>query len=184
MYKPLEGANAGHEDSFGNEHGNLLGGLEMMIRLGGYMVESNMGHIGDVFDPRGGSTENPTSQTIYGFRAAGESARFSKFLAAQVYGQPPHHSYVWGGSGGGRRSPGCLEYCPDVWDGALPFMGGGDTEEHGRASRVKGGGGNFPLLFNVQRLLGDKLLDVIEAVSPGGSGNPYAGLTTHQREEL
>src|SRR6202042_2186816 len=29
MYHPLEGANGGHEDSFGNEHGNLLGGLDM-----------------------------------------------------------------------------------------------------------------------------------------------------------
>ncbi len=39
-------------------------------------------------------------------------------------------------------------------------------------------------MFNVQRLLGDKLLDVIDAVSPGGSGDPFAGLDTHQREEL
>jgi len=179
MFTPLEGANAGHEDSFGNEHGNLLGGLEMIARIGGYMVESNMGHIGDVVDPKA-----PEDQTLYAYRAAAESARFSKFLAAQIFGSPPHHSYVWGGSGGGRRSPGCLEYCPDVWDGALPFMGGGDTEEHGGRSRVKGGGGNFPVVFNVQRILGDKLLDVVDAVSPGGSGDPYEGLDTHQREEL
>jgi Tannase and feruloyl esterase len=178
MYQPLEGANAGHEDSFGNEHGNLLGGLDMIIRLGGYMVESNMGHIGDVLDPKAG-----TEKTIYAFRAAAESARFSKFLAAQIYGQPPHHSYVWGGSGGGRRSPGCLEYGPDVWDGALPFMGGGETESHGEFRPLKWTS-NFPVMFNVQRLLGDKLLDVIDAVSPGGSGNPFAGLDTHQREEL
>jgi Tannase and feruloyl esterase len=178
MYQPLEGANGGHEDSFGNEHGNLLGGLEMIVRLGGYMVESNMGHIGDVEDPKAGA-----DQTIYAFRAAAESARFSKFLAAQLYGHAPHHSYVWGGSGGGRRSPGCLEYGPDVWDGALPFMGGGETEEHGTFRQLKWSS-NFPVMFNVQRILGDKLLDVVDAVSPGGSGDPYAGLDTHQREEL
>jgi hypothetical protein len=178
MYHPLEGANAGHEDSFGNEHGNLLGGLEMIIRLGGYMVESNMGHIGDVLDPKAG-----TDKTIYAFRAAAESARFSKFIAAQVYGQAPHHSYVWGGSGGGRRSPGCLEYGSDVWDGALPFMGGGETEPHGEFRDLKWTS-NFPVMFNVQRLLGDKLLDVIDAVSPGGTGNPFAGLDTNQRQEL
>src|ERR1700678_3047544 len=135
----------------------------MIISLGGYMVESNMGHLGDVLDPKAGS-----EKTIYAFRAAAESARFSKYLAAQVYGQPPHHSYVWGGSGGGRRSPGCLEYGPDVWDGALPFMGGGETEEHGKASKTKGGGGNFPVLFNVQRLLGDKLLALVDAGCPRG----------------
>ncbi len=178
MYQPLEGANAGHDDSFGNEHGNLLGGLDMITRLGGYMVESNMGHIGDVLDPKAG-----TEKTIYAFRAAAESARFSKFVAEQVYGQPPHHSYVWGGSGGARRSPGCLEYCPDVWDGALPFMGGGETESHGEFRPLKWTS-NFPVMFNVQRLLGDKLLDVIDAVSPGGGGDPFAGLDTHQREEL
>ena len=179
MYQPLEGANAGHEDSFGNEHGNLLGGLEMMVRLGGYMVESNMGHIGDVPDPKAG--DDPT---IYGFRAAAETGRFSKYLATQVYGEPPHHSYVWGGSGGARRSPLCLQYAPDVWDGALPFMGDAMVGEHGDFSRLKGGGGNFAAMFNVQRLLGSKLNDLVDAMSPGGSGDPFAGLDTDQRQEL
>jgi hypothetical protein len=149
LYHPLEGANAGHEDSFGNEHGNLLGGLEMIIRLGGYMVESNMGHIGDVMDPKAGD-----DATIYAFRAAAESARFSKYVAAQIYGEAPAYAYVWGGSGGGRRSPGCLEYGPDVWDGALPFMGGGEVEEHGTFRPLKWTS-NFPVMFNVQRILGD-----------------------------
>jgi hypothetical protein len=179
MFTPLEGANGGHEDSFGNEHGNLLGGLDMITRLGGYMMESNMGHLGDVFDPKADQ-----DHTIYGFRAAGESGRFSKFVATQIYGRPPHHSYVWGGSGGGRRSPACLEYCPDVWDGALPFMGGNETEKHGEFRKIKGGGSNFSAMFNVQRLLGDTLVDLVDAVSPGGSGDPFAGLDTSQREEL
>ncbi|MEI8240857.1 MAG: hypothetical protein WCI22_15695, partial [Actinomycetota bacterium] len=179
MFQPLEGANAGHEDSFGNEHGNLLGGLPMMVRLGGYMVESNMGHIGDVFDPKAG--EDPT---IYGWRAAAESGRFSKFVAAQVYGAPPHYSYVWGGSGGARRSPLCLQYAPDVWDAAMPFMGDAQVDEHGKFRLLKGGGGNFSSMFNVQRLLGPRLAQVVDAMSPGGSGDPFAGLTTHEREEL
>jgi hypothetical protein len=36
----------------------------------------------------------------------------------------------------------------------------------------------------LQRLLGEKLVGVIDAVSPGGSGDPFAELDTHQREEL
>ena len=136
MYQPLEGANAGHEDSFSTTMGNMIGGLDMVTRLGGYMVESNQGHIGDVLDPKAG--EDPT---IYHFRAAAESARFSKFLAERVYGSAPHHSYVFGGSGGGRRSPGCLEYCPDVWDGAVPFMGGGATAPKGVFDTPNQGGG-------------------------------------------
>ena len=121
LIMPLEGAHAGHEDAFAGSMGAMLGGLPLVVRLGGYMVESNMGHIGDDIDPKGG--DDPT---LYGWRAAAEVARFSKHVAAQVYGAAPHHSYVWGGSGGGRRSPLCLENAPDAFDGALPFMGGGN----------------------------------------------------------
>src|SRR3546814_7619677 len=70
-----------------------------ILRLGGYMVESNCGHIGDDIDARAG--DDPT---LYGYRAGVEAARFSKHVAKQVYGREPDYSYVWGGSGGGRRS--------------------------------------------------------------------------------
>jgi hypothetical protein len=39
-------------------------------------------------------------------------------------------------------------------------------------------------MFNCQRILGDKLDDVIDAMAPGGTGDPFATLDTHQREEL
>jgi hypothetical protein len=183
MFQPLEGAHAGHEDAFGGLMGEMLGGLKMMgERLGGYMVESNSGHIGDDVDPRAG--DDPT---LYGHRASVETARLSKHVAAQVYGKAPEYSYVWGGSGGGRRSPLCLEYGADVYAGALPFMGGGNVEEHGTKSRVRSEQPVcFGSMFNVQRLLrhDNKLGSVIDAMQPGGSGNPYAGLSNHEREEL
>ncbi|MDB6061502.1 MAG: uncharacterized protein JWM78_1605 [Verrucomicrobiaceae bacterium] len=180
MFQPLEGAHAGHEDAFAGAMGELIGGLGMITRLGGYMVESNSGHIGDDIDQKGG--DDPT---IYGHRANVESARFSRFVAAQVYGKAPDYCYVWGGSGGGRRSPLCLEYGADVYAGALPFMGGGNIEAHGTQSRVRSDQPvAFGSMFNVQRLLGDKLAGVIDATQPGGSGDPYVGLTVHEREEL
>ena len=183
MFQPLEGAHAGHEDAFAGPMGQMLGGLEMMgHRLGGYMVESNSGHIGDDIDPRGG--DDPT---LYGYRASVEAARFSKHVAAQVYGSAPAYCYVWGGSGGGRRSPLCLEYGADVYAGALPFMGGGNVEKHGTKSRVRSEAPIcFGSMFNVQRLLSrdDKLEGVIDAMQPGGSGNPFSGLESHEREEL
>jgi hypothetical protein len=181
MYHPLEGAHAGHEEIFAGMMGQLMGGLPMIARLGGYMVESNMGHIGDDIDQRAGP-----DPTLYGFRAGVESARFSKHVARQVYGREPHHSYVWGGSGGGRRSPLHLEYCGGVYDGALPFMGGGNVEPHGTSSRVRSEQPvHFGSMFNVQRLLeGDKLDRVIDAMQPGGSGKPFEGLSSHEREEL
>lgn len=181
LYHPLEGAHAGHEEAFAGAMGELLGGLDMMVGLGGYMVESNCGHIGDDLDPRAGSDPG-----LYGYRASVESARFSKHLSRQIYGREPDYSYVWGGSGGGRRSPLCLEYCNGVYDGALPFMGGGNIEEHGTNSRVRSEQPvHFGAMFNVQRLLKDgKLEGVIDAMQPGGSGDPFAGLTVHQRDEL
>jgi hypothetical protein len=181
MYHPLEGAHAGHEEAFAGAMGRLLGGLDMMVKLGGYMVESNSGHIGDDIDPRAGIDPG-----LYGYRASVESARFSKYICAQVYGREPDYSYVWGGSGGGRRSPLCLEYCGGVYDGALPFMGGGNVEPHGTNSRVRSEQPfSFGSMFNVQRLLrGDKLESVIDAMAPGGSGRPFDGLSQHEREEL
>ncbi|GMU77447.1 MAG: hypothetical protein AMXMBFR46_02480, partial [Acidimicrobiia bacterium] len=179
---PLEGAHAGHEDAFGGAMGSIIGGLDLIVRLGGYMVESNMGHIGDDIDPVGG--DDPT---LYGWRAAAEVARLSKHLAAQVYGRPPHHSYVWGGSGGGRRSPLCLENAPDAFDGALPFMGGGNVVPFPATEKVRSGQPiAFASMFNVQRLLrhGDTPERVVDAMRPGGSGNPFEGLDSHQREEL
>jgi hypothetical protein len=180
MFNPLSGAHGGTEDFFSSPFGEAIGGLSMCFRLGGYMIESNQGHIGDEIDAKGGE-----DATLYGHRASAEVARFSKFVAAQIYGAAPHHSYVFGGSGGGRRSPLCLENCPGVWDGALPFMGGGDIAEPGNTKRVKGAQNiSFATMFNVQRLLGDKLVGVVDAMAPGGTGEPYAGLDTHEREEL
>jgi Tannase and feruloyl esterase/PKD domain len=180
LIMPLEGAHAGHEDFFGSALGDALGGVALTARLGGYMVESNMGHIGDDIDAKGG--DDPT---LYGWRAAVEAARFSKHVAAQVYGSPPHHAYVWGGSGGGRRSPLVLENAPDVFDGALPFMGGGDVADFPATGRIQGAQVmSFACMFNVQRLLRDKMEPLVDATRPGGSGDPFAGLTTHEREEL
>jgi hypothetical protein len=180
LFQPLGGGNAGDEGVNYNPHGAFItGGIEMIFRLGGYAVESNMGHIGDVFDAKAG--EDPT---IYGWRAAAESARFSKFLAAQIFGKSPSYSYVYGGSGGARRSPLCLAYAPDVWDGALPFMGDANDGDYGDFARIRHSAGNFAAMFNVQRLLGSKIFDVLDAIWPGGSGDPFATLDTHQREEF
>jgi hypothetical protein len=182
LIQPLEGAHAGHEDVFAGPMASMIGGLELIVRLGGYMVETNMGHIGDDVDPKAG--DDPV---LYGWKAAAEGARFSKHLAAQIYGAEPHHGYVWGGSGGGRRSPLCLENAPDVYDGALPFMGGGDVAPFPATSRIKGAQVmSFACMFNVQRLLRDpaKQARLIDAMQPGGSGNPFEGLDAHERDEL
>ncbi len=179
LLQPLEGANAGHETVNTGPLGLVTGGLEMAFRLGGYTVESNMGHIGDVMDAKAGP-----DPTIYGYRAAAESARFSKHVASQIYGAPPRYAYVFGGSGGARRSPLCLAYAPGVWDAALPYMGDAKDGDYGDMRRLRQGAPNFASMFNVQRVLREKIYDVVDAMWPGGSGDPFAGLSTHQRQEL
>ena len=99
MFQPMEGGHAGHENIFGEGPvAEISGGMAMAFRMGGYMVESNCGHIGDDIDERAGP-----DPTLYGYRAAIESARLSRHLAKQIYGAEPANGYVYGGSGGGRR---------------------------------------------------------------------------------
>src|ERR1700760_4000451 len=100
LYQPLEGANAGHETVQAGPLGRERGSIEMSFRLGGYMVESNMGHIGDVLDPKAGA-----DPTIYGWRAAAESARFSKFVAIRLFGSPPRSSWPTPPTCGTRPCP-------------------------------------------------------------------------------
>ncbi len=57
----------------------------------------------------------------------------------------------------------------------MPFMGDAHVDDHGNFRLIKGGAGNFSAMFNVQRLLGDRLTDVVDAMVPGGSGNPFGG---------
>jgi hypothetical protein len=182
MFQPIEGGNGGHVVTFGGGYlGEMFKSIESTARLGGYLVESNQGHVGDEFDPKAGP-----DPTLYGHRATAEVARFSKHVAAQVYGAPPHHSYVYGGSGGGRRSPLCLENAPGVWDGCLPSASGGEIGPPGNTQRIRTSSTmGFGTLFNVQRLLGyQAILDLADRMAPGGNGDPFEGLTTHQREEL
>jgi hypothetical protein len=66
----------------------------------------------------------------------------------------------------------------------MPFMGDALDGEYGDFRRVRTVAQHFCSMFNVQRVLKDKIWDVIDAMLPGGSGNPFEGLDTHQREEL
>src|SRR3546814_18689731 len=117
--------------------------------------------------------------------AAVESARLSRHLAAQIYGEPPANGYVYGGSGGGRRSPGCMEYGTGVYTGALPYHSGGNVEPYGTKSRVRSDQPvHFGLMFNVQRLLGDSIGAVVDAMQPRGGGDPFYTLTIHDPEAI
>jgi hypothetical protein len=167
LLQPLEGGNGGHENTAQGGMGST-GGIAFAAASGCYLVESNQGHFGD--DMRILFSE----PTVGAFRASAQSARYSWEIAAEMYGSAPHHGYVFGGSGGSARCLLCLEQCPDVWQGAVPYIMGHST--------------SWSLGFSVQahaaRVLGPQMAGVIDAVEPGGSGDPFDGLNSEQREAL
>jgi hypothetical protein len=111
--------------------------------------------------------------TVLNYRANAESARFSAALAAEMYGQEPHHGYGFGGSGGGHRSVRAAEYAWDVYDGVAPFMIPPPI---------------YPQMGSVKALaafrLRRKLDAVVDATAPGGSGDHFATLDGAEREAL
>ena len=143
----------------------VAGSIEFAVDSGAYLVESNLGR------PNPFPGDDPT---MAGYRASAAVARYSRVLAAEMYGEHRPYGYVYGGSGGGFKTISCFENTTDVWDGAVPFVIGTPM--------------SMPNVFSVQahamRLLRDKFPDIVDAIEPGGSGDMYAGLTVEQREAL
>jgi hypothetical protein len=144
-------------------------GVAYAASRGGFLVESNQGHAGAETCPKGGD-----DATVYAYRASAEAARFARHLAAAIYGEPPEHGYVFGGSGGGYRTIVCMERTEDrVWDAGVASVVGSENTLH-----------KYAAMNNARRLLGTRFDAVVDAVEPGGSGDPFGGLTTAQREAL
>ncbi len=141
------------------------------IDSGAYFVETNGG--GQIDLTKGSNAL--TDPTITAYRANAAAARFSRHVAKQVYGtdQRPY-GYIYGGSGGGYRTIGSLENTEGVWDGGVPYVIGSTMA--------------IPNMFTVRmqalRVLRDKFPQIIDAMEPGGSGNPYASLTDYEASVL
>lgn len=143
--------------------------IAFSINHGAYFLESNQG---GVFDPSDESTRREA--TIGAYRASAACAEFSRYLARLIYGCERPRGYCYGGSGGAFRTAGAVEATKGIWDGAVPFVMGSPQA--------------MPNVFTIRmralRILGEQLDGVADAMRPGGSGNPYDGLTAEQREVL
>jgi len=162
FFQFLEGGSGGHD--------NLITVQKWLFRLafedlGGYLVESNQGH----YPNEGMGFANDWEL----FGASAETAVIARTMAAEMYGEAPHHGYVWGGSGGGSRSIYCLENRPDVYDGASPHVIWSSPL-----------GSNWSPVGEWWLRCRHALVDLIDAVEPGGSGELYAKLTASQREAM
>jgi hypothetical protein len=140
--------------------------IDFAAQCGAFYVESNQGHV----DITGEYMK--MDPTVTSWRASAQTARFARKKAAEIYGAEPHHAYLLGGSGGGLRAAVCMENTDGVWDGGVPYIAGPCAL-------------NGPsVVINAARSLGPKVHDVIDAMAPGGSGDPFAGLDADQREAL
>ena len=102
-----------------------------------------------------------------GYRHTAAVAKFARTVAADYYGTDEHiYGYLYGGSGGSYQTIGAAENTTGVWDGYVPYIVGTPMSN--------------PYTFLIRAfarlLLADKAEQIKEAVSPGGSGDPYAGL--------
>ena len=124
----------------------------------------------------GGYTVQAGSFVALGYRHAAAAAKFAKTVAAKYYGSGdrPIHGYLYGPSGGSYQTIGAAENTTGVWDGFVPMVIGTPM--------------SAPYIFDIramaQLVLADKADQIADAVRPGGSGRPYAGLDRAERSML
>ena len=140
------------------------------IADGAYFVETNGG--GKIDMAKGSlALADPT---ITAYKANAAAAAYSRKLATEMYGGRRPYGYAYGGSGGGYRTIGSIENTQGVWDGVVPYVIGSPMA--------------IPNMFTVRmqalRVLRDRFPAIVDAMEPGGSGDPYAGLSPHEADVL
>ena len=149
--------------------------ITFTLDSGAYLVQSNMG--GSEY-PRSAelALSGKYDPTIGGYRVNAAAAKFSRVKAVELYGEHRPFGYLHGPSGGAFQTITSMEHTEGVWDGAVP--------------QVMGSPNAIPGVFTVRihalRVLkaGNKFAGVMDAIDPGGSGDPYAGLNEEERGAL
>jgi hypothetical protein len=149
-------------------------GISFALASGAYAVQTNMGG-----SEAARTTEdvlfNGKDPAVVGYRVNAAAAKYSREVAAEMYGPHRPYGYLHGGSGGAFQTISGLENTT-VWDGGVPF--------------VLGSPNAIPSVFTVRihalRILraGNKFPGIMDAIDPGGSGDPYAALNEEERGAL
>ncbi len=144
-----------------------IGNLAFTMDSGAYYVQTNLG---------GADRMPPADPAIAAYRVNAAAAKYSRVLAAELYGEHRPYGYLFGGSGGSYQTIGSAENTRGVWDGFLPY--------------VMATPNAIPSLFTVRmhalRILRQrhKLAAIMDAVDPGGSGDPFAELNEEEQAAL
>ena len=136
-----------------------MGDLGFTVDSGAYYVQTNNG---------GSFRVAGVDPAIAAYRVNAAAAKYSRIVAAQIYGAHRPWGYLFGGSGGAYQTMGAAQNTAGVWDGFLPFVPGCN---HAIPSM-------FTARMHALRVLRQrgKLAGIADAVDVGGSGDPYAGL--------
>ena len=136
--------------------------ITFALTHGAYFVETNMGS-GAVF----GDCADPTIL----YRSSAAAAEYSRDVAIKLYDCSRPYGYVYGGSGGGYKTCGCIENTT-AFDGAVPFV---------TACPVA-----LPNIMSVtahaRRLLRNKLDWIEDAVEVGSVHDIFSGLNEEERD--
>jgi hypothetical protein len=144
-----------------------IGNLAFTIDSGAYYVQTNLG---------GADRMPPADTAIAAYRVNAAAAKYSRVLAIELYGEHRPYGYLFGGSGGSYQTIGSAENTRGVWDGFLPY--------------VMATPNAIPSLFTVRmhalRILRqrNKFAAIMDAIDPGGSGDPFAELNEEERAAL
>jgi hypothetical protein len=139
------------------------GDLGFTLASGAYYVQTNLG---------GADRAPPADPAIAAYRVNAAAAKYSRVVAVEYYGKHRPYGYLFGGSGGSYQTIGAAENTIGVWDGFVPF--------------VMATPNAIPSMFTVRmhalRVLRqrNKFPAIVDAVNPGGSGDPYAELNDEE----
>jgi hypothetical protein len=149
--------------------------VAMTLAAGAYLVQSNMGG-SEIARSAEDNASGRTDPSIGSYRANAAAANYSRVVAQRVYGTgtPRPFGYLYGGSGGAFQTIDSAQNTSGVWDGFIPFV----NADPACTPAV------LLARANALTLVGDKWPSVIDAIEPGGSGDPYAGLSAEQKNAL
>ncbi len=143
------------------------GDLGFTFDSGAYYVQTNLG---------GADRAGMADPAIAAYRVNAAAAKYSRVIAASMYSDHRPYGYLFGGSGGSYQTIGSAENTRGIWDGFMPF--------------VMATPNAIPSMFTIRmhalRVLRERnrFPSILDAIDPGGSGDPYASLETREQAAL
>lgn len=149
------------------------GSIPFALSTGACFLWTNQGGA-DQATSAGDTQEEGFDAAYGGYRVNAAAMQAAKAVATELYGEHEPLGYLYGGSGGAYQTVCSAEHTSGVWAGYVPFIMG---TPHAIPSM-------FTVRINALRILRqrDRFPDILDAIDPGGSGDPYATLNQEEAE--